>query len=262
MSQSLLLIEGPKFPFFNFEFSSNSFHLSRRFVINNQPIYLYYPPVFNNTTDNTTKDEYNLDESLNNEPLEHTIRTAASVWDASLILAKFLEKQCRENKINFKEKTFIELGSGKSIPSIASAILGAKQVTITDVPNVIPQIKKIIKLNGLFKNSVNVEPLDWINGKEHIEALSNAHWDYILGADIVWVDYLAKPLIETIDALSTPSYTKLLLSHQSRTTRCDNLFFNSLKKLGWKIDKVSYDEFNWEEGFLKDNVDIYCGYKE
>ncbi|CAG8513159.1 6372_t:CDS:2 [Scutellospora calospora] len=256
---SLLLIEGPKFPFFNFEFSSNaSFHLSERFIINNQPIYLYYQPGFNINEE----DECNLDNLLNHEPLEHTIYTSTSVWDASLILSKFLEKQFRQNKINFKEKRFIELGSGKSIPSLTSLILGAKHVTITDVPQVIPQIKKTIELNGLFNKSVKVEPLDWMNGKEYLKILNNDQWDYILGADIVWVDYLIKPLIETIDALSTPSYTKLILSHQSRATRSDNLFFNGLKGLGWKLDKISHNELNWEEGFLKDNVEIYCGYKE
>ncbi|CAG8665448.1 6967_t:CDS:2 [Dentiscutata erythropus] len=256
MSQSPLLIEGPKFPFFNFEFSSNSFHLSQRFVINNQPIYLY-------DSNPTEDEECNLDKSLNNdEPLEHTIRTATSVWDASLILAKFLEKQFYENKINFKEKNFIELGSGTSIPSITSSILDAKQVTITDAPSVIPQIKKIIKLNGLLKKPLNVEPLDWVNGKEHLETLKNSRWDYILGSDIVWVDYLIKPLIKVIDVLSTPSYTKLLISHQSRTVRCDNLFFSGLKNLGWNLDKISHDELNWEEGFVKDGVEIYYGHKE
>ncbi|KAF0484138.1 putative Rapid response to glucose protein [Gigaspora margarita] len=251
MLQPPLLIEGPKFSF-NFELSSNSFHLSQRFVINNQPIYLYNP-----------SEECSLDKSLNNdEPLEHTILTSTSVWDASLILAKFLEKQFYENKINFKEKNFIELGSGTSIPSVTTSILGAKQVTITDAPSVIPQIKNIIKLNSLLKKPVNVESLDWVNGKENLETLKNGRWDYILGSDIVWVDHLIKPLIETIDVLSTPSYTKLLISHQSRTVRCDNLFFNGLKDLGWKLDKISHDELNWEEGFLKDGVEIYYGYKE
>ncbi|CAG8807083.1 38019_t:CDS:2, partial [Gigaspora margarita] len=224
MLQPPLLIEGPKFSF-NFEFSSNSFHLSQRFVINNQPIYLYNP-----------SEECSLDKSLNNdEPLEHTILTSTSVWDA---------------------------GSGTSIPSITTSILGAKQVTITDAPSVIPQIKNIIKLNSLLKKPVNVESLDWVNGKENLETLKNGRWDYILGSDIVWVDHLIKPLIETIDVLSTPSYTKLLISHQSRTVRCDNLFFNGLKDLGWKLDKISHDELNWEEGFLKDGVEIYYGYKE
>lgn len=36
-------------------------------------------------------------------------------------------------------------------------------VTITDAPIVIPEIEKIIKLNGFENNNVLAKPLDWEN---------------------------------------------------------------------------------------------------
>lgn len=63
-------------------------------------------------------------------------------------------------------------------------------------------------------------------------------------------------------ALSTPSRTKLILSHQSRAERSDKMFFGGLKESHWKVEKVAHDELNWEEGFIKDKVEIYYGVKE
>ncbi|RIA88128.1 hypothetical protein C1645_877623 [Glomus cerebriforme] len=115
-STTLLLLEGPKFPSFDFNISSSN--QSNSFRIKNQTIYLY--PGTN---------EFSMND-------DHTIKTANSVWDASLILSKFLEKQCNENKLDLKGKKVIEVGAGKSIPSLTSSILGASMVTITDAPSI------------------------------------------------------------------------------------------------------------------------------
>ncbi|CAB4421367.1 unnamed protein product [Rhizophagus irregularis] len=103
---------------------------------------------------------------------DHAVKTANNVWDASLILSKFLEKQCNENKLDFKGR--------------------------------------------------KTKPLDWENRKDYVPFLiDKGPWDFILAADVVWVDYLIVPLVDSIDELSTPSYTTLLLCHQSRTTRSE-----------------------------------------
>ncbi|CAG8709367.1 326_t:CDS:2, partial [Acaulospora morrowiae] len=253
----LLLIEGPKFPSFNFQFSSNASTDPQNFKIKNHPIYLYHGR-------SPSEAVVELDaEDIDVEIKDHAVRTATSVWDAGLILAKFLEKQEKQSKINFTQKNFLELGSGKAIPSLTAAILGAKKVITTDVPDITPRIKKIVKLNGL-ENNIIVKPLDWLSRENLPESivLENDPLDFIMGADIVWVDYLIQPLVETIDALSTPLRTKLILSHQTRTIKSDKMFFEGLKKMNWKVEKISRDELNWEEGFTKDGVEIYYGYKE
>ncbi|CAI2169472.1 20671_t:CDS:2 [Funneliformis geosporum] len=242
---STLLLEGPKFPSYNF--ISSATNQSKCFKINNKAIYLYH------------SNDLLINNADNND---HTIKTAETVWDTSLILSKYLEKQCDENKLNFKGKKVIEVGAGKSIPSLASYILGASLVTITDVPSVIPEIKKIIKLNGFENTNVFAKPLNWKDRKEHMSILINeGPWDYILAADVVWVDYLIEHLVDTISELSTPSHTTLFLGHQTRTTRSDELLFDALEKHNWKIHKISRNELNLAEGFWKDNVEIYQGKK-
>ena len=49
----------------------------------------------------------------------HTVKTSASVWDCSLMLAKFVEKHEPE----FRGKTVLELGSGQGVVGIATARL-------------------------------------------------------------------------------------------------------------------------------------------
>jgi hypothetical protein len=37
------------------------------------------------------------------------------------------------------------------------------------------------------------------------------------------------------------------------------MLFDSLEKRGWKIQKTPRNELNLEEGFWKDNIEIYQG---
>ncbi|CAJ0872559.1 6114_t:CDS:2, partial [Entrophospora sp. SA101] len=117
--------------------------------------------------------------------LDHTIKTSKSVWDS---VSLYQKKENREIEIG-RNKNVIELGSGKSIPSITISILGVNKLMITDMPSVIPEIKKIIKLNNLNEKNITVKPLNWMDRP----------WDYIIASDIVWIDYLIEPLIETLD---------------------------------------------------------------
>ncbi|KAG9292191.1 hypothetical protein G9A89_023911 [Geosiphon pyriformis] len=194
-----LLLEGPKFPAFDFN-SSNEI----------------------------------LDDIKDFSNESHTIQTAGSLWDG---------------------------GAGKSIPSITASILGASSVMITDAPSVVPSIERILRLNQLEKN-VQVNALDWEDRDQYLKQIinpKNGPFDYILAADVVWVDYLIEPLIETINALSTRAHTCLLLAHQTRTKRSDRILFDELTNRGWNIKTVPRDELDWENGFWKEGMVIYRG---
>ncbi|CAG8607311.1 10970_t:CDS:2 [Paraglomus brasilianum] len=240
MSNQILLLEGSRFPSFDFHFSDS---IDNRFKINSKPIFL------------------NADDKTNQLTSEHhTIRTSESVWDASLILAKYLEKQVEQEQLDIIGKRVIEVGAGKALPSIAASILGAEQVIITDAPTVVSNIENIVKLNRIF--NVEVKPLDWTDRDEYLPEVKAAWtFDYILAADVVWVEHLIEPLTETINALATTGHTVLIMAHHTRALRSDKLFFDNLVKNGWRFETIDRQQHCWEEGFVDNQVVIYKGIK-
>ncbi|KAJ3215766.1 hypothetical protein HDU67_010336 [Dinochytrium kinnereticum] len=92
----------------------------------------------------------------------HTVLTALTVWDCSIVLAKFLEAGLGGNGgFDVRGRRVVELGSGRGIVGIAASILGAR-VTLTDVHTIIPDLKEIVALNQV-KSVDQVVPLDWTN---------------------------------------------------------------------------------------------------
>ncbi|GAB0201386.1 elongation factor Ts, mitochondrial [Grus japonensis] len=76
---------------------------------------------------------------------------AASVWEAALSLCRYLEEQ----RFDFRGRTVIELGAGTGIVGILAALLGG-DVTITDQPAALEQIRENVRLN--FPPSATVRP--------------------------------------------------------------------------------------------------------
>ncbi|RUS15253.1 hypothetical protein BC937DRAFT_92697 [Endogone sp. FLAS-F59071] len=183
--QPVLLIEGARFPAFDFvrredDIVSNQ-NLGDMFTIAGRPIYL---------------SEKAEDERQELESEEHTVRTAGSVWDCGIILAKYLEKQVAS--LALKDRRVIELGAGKSLPGLAAAVLGAR-VTLTDAPGVVPSIRRVVALNGLDVPSRRpsegivemVEALDWVYRDLYLPTILPAYappFDFVICSDVVWVD--------------------------------------------------------------------------
>ncbi|KAE8804016.1 protein N-lysine methyltransferase METTL21A [Hordeum vulgare] len=150
-----------------------------------------------------------------------------TVWDASMVFAKFLEKNSRKGRFcpsKLKGKRAIELGAGCGLAGLGMALLGCDVVT-TDQVEVLPLLMRNVERNkswiaqsnpdsGSF-GSVTVAELDWGN-KEHIRAVEPP-FDYIIGTDVVYSEHLLQPLLETIIALSGPK-TKVLLGYEIRST--------------------------------------------
>ncbi|KAF9540817.1 hypothetical protein EC957_003739, partial [Mortierella hygrophila] len=123
--------------------------------------------------------------------------------------------------------------------------------------------------------------------------------DYILASDVIWVDYLVPALVETIadlmhitkerrdsgthhhlqsssssqDEQTTtprPQPPVLLLAYQFRSTRSDQLLFDSLDQLGLQRKKIALDGENIDDQdsvymdsqFRKPNLAIWKVWKE
>nr|XP_025641702.1 protein N-lysine methyltransferase METTL21A isoform X5 [Arachis hypogaea] len=156
-----------------------------------------------------------------------------TVWDSSLVFAKFLERNCRKGRFSpakLKGKRVIELGAGCGVSGFGMALLGC-DVIVTDQKEVLPLLQRNVErnisrvmqknpdLNGdnsLQANifflesfgSIKVAELQW-GDESHIKAV-DPPFDYIIGTDVVYVEHLLEPLLQTILALSGPRTTILM----------------------------------------------------
>ncbi|TVU27700.1 hypothetical protein EJB05_19197 [Eragrostis curvula] len=149
-----------------------------------------------------------------------------TVWDASMVFVKFLEKNSRKGRFcpsKMKGKRVIELGAGCGLAGFGMALLGCDVVT-TDQVEVLPLLMRNVERNKSWISqsnsdsglgSIKVAELDWGN-QDHIKAVEPP-FDYIIGTDVVYSEHLLQPLLETITALSGPK-TKILLGYEIRST--------------------------------------------
>ncbi|OEL37961.1 hypothetical protein BAE44_0001020, partial [Dichanthelium oligosanthes] len=118
-----------------------------------------------------------------------------TVWDASMVFVKFLEKNSRKGRFcpsKMKGKRVIELGAGCGLAGFGMALLGC-DVTTTDQVEVLPLLMRNVERNRSWISqsnpdsgsigSITVAELDWGN-KEHIKAVEPP-FDYIIGTDVV-----------------------------------------------------------------------------
>ncbi|CAL1366905.1 unnamed protein product [Linum trigynum] len=150
-----------------------------------------------------------------------------TVWDASMVLVKYLEKNCRRGRFcqsKLKGKRAIELGAGCGVAGFGMALLGCDVIS-TDQVEVLPLLMRNVERNtqrivqseqssGSF-GSISVAELDWGN-EEHIRAVEPP-FDFIIGTDVVYKEHLLEPLLQTILALSSPK-TTILLGYEIRST--------------------------------------------
>ncbi|XP_053546501.1 EEF1A lysine methyltransferase 3-like [Bombina bombina] len=143
---------------------------------------------------------------------------AAPVWDAALELCGYFEEQ----KLNFKGKKVLELGAGTGIVGILASLLGG-QVTLTDLPHALPQINKNVSANIPLRNAPNVCALSWGVDQEQFPQ----DYDFILGADIVYLKATYPLLIQTLQFLCGP-HTTVLLSSKMRQEHGTVAFFQDM----------------------------------
>lgn len=150
-----------------------------------------------------------------------------TVWDASMVFVKFLERNSRKGRFctsKLKGKRVIELGAGCGLAGFGMALLGCDVIS-TDQVEVLPLLMRNVERNTSWImqanpdsasfGSIKVAELDWGN-KDHIRAVEPP-FDYIIGTDVVYAEHLLEPLLQTILALSGPR-TTILLGYEIRST--------------------------------------------
>eukprot|EP00850_Spirogloea_muscicola_P013073 SM000087S23355 [mRNA] locus=s87:265381:268142:+ [translate_table: standard] len=180
-----------------------------------------------------------------------------TVWDASMVLVKFLEKHRRKGDFareRVSGSRVLELGAGCGLAGLGFALLGGN-VLLTDQAEVLPILMRNADRNSTraqltahdhssigHVGTVEVAELQWGNEK-HIAA-ANGPYDYIVATDVAYNEQLVEPLVDTILSLSTSS-TTILVGQESRSTIVDALLLKKCKQ-HFTVKKVSHSKLHPE----------------
>eukprot|EP00039_Didymoeca_costata_P025141 m.12476 g.12476 ORF g.12476 m.12476 type:complete len:261 (+) comp4658_c0_seq1:168-950(+) len=121
---------------------------------------------------------------------------ACVVWEAAVILAEHLAK----SKRSWSKVRVLELGAGPALLSLCTGRLGALITVATDRPGHIECARDNIARNNLV-DKVQVEPLDWTSDLQihKIIAKYPDGWDLCIGSDLVYMETMFQPLLQTIE---------------------------------------------------------------
>mmetsp|Transcript_14752 Transcript_14752/g.27320 ORF Transcript_14752/g.27320 Transcript_14752/m.27320 type:complete len:204 (-) Transcript_14752:416-1027(-) len=132
--------------------------------------------------------------------ITQTLEPLATVFDASIILAKLLE-------VRPLPSSAIELGAGCGLPAIVLGLLGCPRVVATELSDVVP----VLQANVQRACGPNVEVLTLYWGEDHM----SEKFDLIVAADVLY-DFDQYPgLVQTLLELSH-SDTSILICYKTR----------------------------------------------
>ncbi|KAJ3328540.1 Methyltransferase-like protein 21D [Blyttiomyces sp. JEL0837] len=201
-----------------------------------------------------------------------------TLWDASLIASKYLERHALKYFSN--PQRIIELGSGTGILGLVAAKLISSQskskssttestLVLTDLPDVIPLLQKNV---DAFHNEntdglkIKVSPLTW--GGPNLESeiggltdpstttTSNQHtFDLILLSDCVYEPTQFQSLVSTMAKLSHKE-TKVLLCYERRNFDEEVVFF---KMFGEKFRFWDVKPEMMDERFVAEDIYLFEG---
>ncbi|CAI7862626.1 unnamed protein product [Closterium sp. NIES-54] len=195
------------------------------------------------------------------------MHVGTSVWEASLVFAKWLEKnhendECELSGSKVAGKRAVELGAGCGIAGMAMALLGC-DVTATDIQPVLPILKRNLKrnLNSLseaYKSSFSapgkLKPVQLYWGNDKHICSAKPPFDFVIVTDVVYIEGDVERLISTMAAVSDKK-TTLVLGYRLRQQEAHDKFWSLLPYTFMIVRKVKMEELHKDFSF--DGVDLY-----
>lgn len=166
--------------------------------------------------------------------------TGVVVWDAALVLAKYLELR----KEDICGKKIIELGSGTGVVGLAAATLGA-DVIVSDLEDNLQLMKQNISSNQeIISGDIKAEVLVWGDHLKIKKLTASEDFDFVLAADCVYYEQALDDLVDTIRQLCTVN-TQVLISYEERDSdvkvKLQNDFRNLMLK-HFSLQEISLEE--------------------
>ncbi|NXP50456.1 MT21A methyltransferase, partial [Heliornis fulica] len=172
---------------------------------------------------------------------------AAVVWDAAVVLCAYLDI----GGIDLRDRSVIELGAGTGLLGIVATLLGkgvfvrlfkviynyGARVTITDRAAALEFLESNVEANlpSELRPRAVVKELTW--GKD-LGNFPPGAFDFILGADIVYLEETFAELLQTLEHLCSEQ-TVILLSCRIRYER-DHKFLKMLRG-SFSVYEIHYD---------------------
>ncbi|KAL3640462.1 hypothetical protein CASFOL_015430 [Castilleja foliolosa] len=171
---------------------------------------------------------------------------AFQLWPAAATLVSLLDRHRLHEptplsslftSTTHRRLRLLELGSGTGLVGISAAALLGASVTVTDLPNVLPNLKYNVAANAavveLHGGAVEVTELSWGDERQMEAIAGGGDYDVMLGSDVVYHEHLYEQLIQTLRYfLLGPSEKKIvfLMAHIKRWKK-ECAFFKKAKKL-------------------------------
>ncbi|XP_046374633.2 protein N-lysine methyltransferase METTL21D-like [Haliotis rufescens] len=174
------------------------------------------------------------------------------VWDAAIVLSKYLETHDFDGGKSWMGKKVVELGAGTGVVGLFAASYGA-DVIITDLPEFVPLMELNIKENThIISGSAEACTLTWGQDK----STKFDHIDFIIIADCIYYEESLEPLVSTITELSDMETTVLCCYEQRDTGNKPELekkFFQLIRE-SFDVSKIPQE--NQDLHFRSEDIHI------
>lgn len=201
------------------------------------------------------------------------------LWPAACLLAQHLATDTHTRALLLQADAVCELGAGLGLPGIVAALLGARHVALTDLPQALPLLADNVERNGVGR-VCSVEQLDWGawvsgsgsggpcnsgskggtgaegsgqqeqqqgEGAQHAERVRQRHessYDVVLAADVVYVSALAPLLADVIAGVLAPGGVAILGHTVRKSVGCQTADRGAARAAGQRTTTV-VSELHW-----------------
>ncbi|KAI3426281.1 hypothetical protein D9Q98_008654 [Chlorella vulgaris] len=178
---------------------------------------------------------FGIEFQLAQDPASNNLGT--TVWDASIVLAKYIEKNSRRgdfSRTKVRGRQCLELGAGMGLAGMAMALQGA-DVAFTDIGDVLPLLRRNVEQN-ISTAALKLKDAAWAAaevGKARVASLDwscpacyadfSPPYDFILAADCVYSELAVPHLLATVLHMSGPR-TQTIITNEFRSQSVHDIF--------------------------------------
>lgn len=186
------------------------------------------------------------------------------LWNAGRTLATHLESNASSL---IHGKTILELGAGAGLPSLVSAIHGAKHVVVTDYPDaeLVENLQWNVDHCSLLPQTRNIEAKGYLWGAETDKIVSGLpsgedKFDILILADLLFNHSEHRKLVASVQQMlkRSPEAKALVFFTPYRPWLLPNdlAFFDLIKEAGFEVDK--FFEHTMEKVMFEEDPGVSC----